>query len=161
MSSLAMLRVADQILAEAIRAKSRTKPAEAARPIGFAPSIRLSRKRPVSRAPAIPGMAPAATMSKPCHNSMPSKPDWRGPVSHAHTHFLGPLDDGVRNDAVNANQGQQQCDSRKNPHGGSVKPRAGEDLIEPLLHGFHTEYRNLRVYRPVSKIASRGSAAGR
>jgi hypothetical protein len=43
MSSLAIDRVADQILVDAMPAKSRTTPADIASPIGFAPSTRLSR----------------------------------------------------------------------------------------------------------------------
>jgi hypothetical protein len=43
-SSVATRRVADPILANATRAKSKTKPEDVARPIGFAPFIRLSRK---------------------------------------------------------------------------------------------------------------------
>ena len=42
-SSLAIDRVADQILVEAMPAKSKTTPADIASPIGFAPSIRLAR----------------------------------------------------------------------------------------------------------------------
>jgi hypothetical protein len=63
------------------------------------------------------------------------------------THFLGPLDHGVRNHAVDANHCQQKCESGKNPNRGSVKLRADEELIQPLLHGFHAEYGNLRVRR--------------
>ena len=48
MSSLAMGRVADQIPADATRARKTSKPADTAKPTGFAPSTRLSRKRPVN-----------------------------------------------------------------------------------------------------------------
>jgi len=51
------------------------------------------------------------------------------------------------NDAVNANYRQQQRDPCKSINGGPVEFRTGEDFIQPLLHGFHAEYRNLWIYR--------------
>src|SRR5262249_1064171 len=71
MSNLAMRRLANQILADATRERSKISPADVPRPTGFAPPIRFSRKRPASCAPAIPGMAPATTVSSACRNIMP------------------------------------------------------------------------------------------
>ena len=147
MSNLAMRRVADQILADATRAKNRTKPADVPGPIGFAPSIRLARKRPVNCAPAIPGMAPATTISRPCRNSMPRRRTGVVPRAMRTPISCGSLGNRIGNDAVDANHGQQQGESRETPNRGAVKLRAGEDLIQPLLQGFHAEDRNLRVHR--------------
>src|SRR5262249_39018924 len=71
MSSRAMWRVAAQMLVDATRERNSAKPADVTRSTDFAPSNRFSRKRPVSCAPAIPGMAPAPTISKPCRSSKP------------------------------------------------------------------------------------------
>jgi len=49
------------MLPDAISARNITKPTDAIMSTGFAPSISVSRKRPVNRAPAIPGITPAAT----------------------------------------------------------------------------------------------------
>jgi len=41
----------------------------------------------------------------------------------------------------------RQRDPCKSINGGPVEFRTGEDFIQPLLHGFHAEYRNLWIYR--------------
>src|ERR1039457_3395701 len=64
MSSPAMRRVPAQILADATKARHRTEKVDVVRSTAFAPSIRRSRKRPLSIAPATPGIAPAATVSR-------------------------------------------------------------------------------------------------
>jgi hypothetical protein len=46
MSSLAMRRVADQILADATRVKSKTKPADVASPMGLRPNHQACKKAP-------------------------------------------------------------------------------------------------------------------
>src|SRR5262245_6013742 len=69
-SNLAMRRLADQILADATRERSKISPADVPGPTGFAPPIRFSRKRPASCAPAIPGIAPATTVSSACRHSL-------------------------------------------------------------------------------------------
>src|SRR5207244_12383909 len=77
----------------------------------------------------------------------PPKLDRRPAEGHAYPHFLGPLNDGIRNDTVNANYRQQQRDPCESIDGGPVEFRTSEDFIQPLFHSFHTEYRNLWIYR--------------
>ena len=55
-SSVAIRREAAQMLTDAISARNTTKPTDAIMSTGFAPSISVSRKRLVNRAPAIPGI---------------------------------------------------------------------------------------------------------
>src|SRR5439155_13701373 len=58
---------------------------------------------------------------------------------------LGPLNDGIRHNTVNANHCQQQREPGESPNGGPVESGISKDFIQPLLHGLHAEYRNLRI----------------
>jgi len=62
-----------------------------------------------------------------------------------YTHFLGPLNDGIRHNTVNANHCQQRGEPGESPNGGPVESGISKDFIQPLLHGLHAEYRNLRI----------------
>lgn len=71
MFSLAMRRVAAHMLVEAIKKMNKIDKVNVTRSMDFAPSTRLWRNRPVSAAPAVPEIAPAATGSKPWRSRLP------------------------------------------------------------------------------------------
>ncbi len=78
----------------------------------------------------------------------PPKSDRSSAESQAYTHFVGPLNNSIGNDAVNADHREQQRESREKQDGGAVESRTGEGVSQALRHRFHTEYGNLRVHRP-------------
>ena len=65
-----MRRVAAQILTAAANAMNSTAAVDVIRSTDFAPAISPSRKRPLTVAPATPGIAPAATVSNPCRSTI-------------------------------------------------------------------------------------------
>ncbi len=116
-SSLAMLRVAHQILAEATRATSKTKLEDAAKPIGCAPSHQALQEATGEPCCGNSGDGARHNHQQALPQQPAPKPDRRGPERHANAHFLVPLNDGLEHNAVNANQRQQQRESRESPDG--------------------------------------------
>jgi hypothetical protein len=67
------------------------------------------------------------------------------------------LGDCIRNDAIDANHGQQQCKCGEAGNCDPIELRPGQRIIQSLLHGLYSEDRNLRVYR-LNRVTNYGEA---
>lgn len=58
-----------------------------------------------------------------------------------------PLRDCIGNDSIDAENGEQQSETREEDQRGSVELRKGKRSIQPLLHCLYAEYRHTAINR--------------
>ena len=92
---------------------------------------------------------------------MPQKghpePGRRGAQSHPYAHFVGSLGNRIGNDAIDADDGEQQRERGKAEDRCPIKMWPGKGVSHPLVHGFYAEHWNLPVYR-LDRVADHGEA---
>ena len=74
-----------------------------------------------------------------------SKPDRSCAQCQPYAELLCPLDNSIRNDAIDTDRRQEQRESGEEPHRRAVEPWAGKNFVEPLSHRLRAEHRNLRI----------------
>jgi len=130
--------------------------------------LRWWRSRASRLRPSFPGTArrgpprqlperPRANRKQTLTQEFHPEPCRSGAQRHPHAHFVGSPGDGIRNDAIDANHSEQQCERGEGKDGGPIELRPGKRVIQPLLHRLRAKHRNLRVYR-LDRVANHGEA---